>query len=415
MALYAFDGTSNIDEVDDIEDTNVVRFKELYQGQDVEYIEGVGTRFGTFGKVLGGLFGVGGKPRIEEMQDTLIENWEKGDHTIDVIGFSRGAALAIHFSNQICKDGIELSSGVIKPKIRFLGLWDVVGSFGLALDNIVDFQQINLGWDIDNVAQGVENCFHAMALDERRESFGITRLNEKQDKKNISEMWFRGVHSDVGGGNSNPDRSNIALNWMLENAIASGVKINLTKLRLPKYAQIDVFAKVSENKDITIDAHRKVLPADKIHSSAESIALKVNQTHAFTVNSELRYNWVGVQLQEGCKYHITADKDQTYFDKSIECGPDGWETSELSWYKETLVESFEKARRVPDANWLELIGSYGDAKGQHHSERDHYFRVGSFKEFTADRTASLYMFVNDLYTKYGNNEGSIEVEITRIQ
>ena len=47
MALYAFDGTCNADDDNDGEDTNVVRFKELYEGQDVEYLEGVGTRFGA--------------------------------------------------------------------------------------------------------------------------------------------------------------------------------------------------------------------------------------------------------------------------------------------------------------------------------------------------------------------------------
>ena len=58
MTLYAFDGTWNSDEVDDIQDTNVVRFKELYMGNNTEYLEGVGTRFGKVGELLGGLFGL---------------------------------------------------------------------------------------------------------------------------------------------------------------------------------------------------------------------------------------------------------------------------------------------------------------------------------------------------------------------
>ena len=51
--------------------------------------------------MLGGLFGSGGKSRIEEMHDILTENWEDGDQVIDIIGFSRGAALAVHFANKI--------------------------------------------------------------------------------------------------------------------------------------------------------------------------------------------------------------------------------------------------------------------------------------------------------------------------
>jgi len=132
MALYAFDGTGNVDEDLPELDTNVIRFKELYAGVDVEYLEGVGTRWKAVGKVLGGLFGMGGRTRIDEMYDDLCENWSEGDRDIDIIGFSRGAALALHFANKVADDGVKLESGESAPAtIRFLGLWDVVGSFGL--------------------------------------------------------------------------------------------------------------------------------------------------------------------------------------------------------------------------------------------------------------------------------------------
>ena len=102
MALYAFDGTWNEDETEPIADTNVVKFRDVYRGKP-EYVEGVGTRFGALGRALGGLLGAGGRTRIEEMYEKLLANWQKGDHEIDIIGFSRGAALAAHFSNVITK------------------------------------------------------------------------------------------------------------------------------------------------------------------------------------------------------------------------------------------------------------------------------------------------------------------------
>ena len=53
MALYAFDGTWNVDEADEIKETNVLAFcKCLPLDMNVFYLEGVGTRIGFIGKLL---------------------------------------------------------------------------------------------------------------------------------------------------------------------------------------------------------------------------------------------------------------------------------------------------------------------------------------------------------------------------
>jgi uncharacterized protein (DUF2235 family) len=62
-------------------------------------VAGVGTHFGKIGRALGGLFGAGGLSRTDEMYEEFCENWQQGDEVIDIIGFSRGAALAVHFAN----------------------------------------------------------------------------------------------------------------------------------------------------------------------------------------------------------------------------------------------------------------------------------------------------------------------------
>ena len=408
MALYAFDGTWNSDEVDDIQDTNVVRFKELYMGNNAEYLEGVGTRFGKVGALLGGLFGTGGRTRIDEMYDELCENWEKGDREIDIIGFSRGAALAVHFANKLGKEGIKLSDGETqKAQIRFLGIWDIVGSFGLSFNNILNFQEINLGWDIDTVHQCVQHCFHAMALDERRETFNVTRLDPENTIANIHEVWFRGVHSDVGGGNENVARSNIALQWMLDQAKECNLPINQTKAQLSRYSETDRFAPISENKDVKIDPRREMFPGDTIHPSAEPKQLQVDESHTCIVFAEKRYNWTGVRLQQGEEYIFSIPADARWKDASIECGPSGWATEDLPWYKEGIVNLLEKHRRLEDANWFALVGALGD-------EDDDLFLIGDgTKTYTAQKYADLYLFANDMLSKYGNNDGSLQVKITR--
>ena len=61
MALYAFDGTWNREEIDDERDTNVSRFLAAYAEPGIEhlYVQGVGTKLGWLGKVVGGVTGAG--------------------------------------------------------------------------------------------------------------------------------------------------------------------------------------------------------------------------------------------------------------------------------------------------------------------------------------------------------------------
>jgi hypothetical protein len=412
MALYAFDGTWNSDEDKLVEQTNVVRFTELYVGNNTEYVTGVGTRFGKLGHVLGGLFGSGGHTRIDEMYDELCDNWKQGDHIIDIIGFSRGAALAVHFANKIGKQGIKLDDDSFeKCRIRFLGVWDIVGSFGLSFDTFINFQDIDLGWDLDTVHSCVDNCYHAMALDERRETFMVKRVDPDNEHSNIHEVWFRGVHSDIGGGNGNVTRSNIVLQWMLEQGRSCGLTFNETKAKLPRYSEVNRFAVISENTDLKLDPRRVVGAGDSVHPSAQPIELAVGESHQCEVLAKPKYNWTAVRLVAGASYTYSVDDGDTWSDASIDCGPDGWISDDLPWYKEGVVQFMERYRRLPDANWFALVGAYGDEDGK---EGNNLFLIGNSKKaIVAKQDADLYLFANDMPSKYDNNDGSLMVTITR--
>jgi hypothetical protein len=134
-----------------------------------------------------------------------------------------------------------------------LELWDTVGSFGLTAG---PFQEINIGHHL-SVPSNVQHTFHALALDERRSKFAPTRLD------GAYEVWFRGVHSDIGGGNSNPGLNNIALRWMARKALLAGVPLDPAKL--PSDADIDVDAELSEPLDPVKFGRRTVRPGDRIH------------------------------------------------------------------------------------------------------------------------------------------------------
>jgi uncharacterized protein (DUF2235 family) len=229
MALYAFNGTWNSEKTDDVatpenesqSNTNVVHFKAAYAGPVGYYCNGVGTRVSFLGQVLGGAFGVGGQTRLEEAMQALKGRVIGGDRDIDIVGFSRGAALALAFANRVAKE-IKVNDRPLR--IRFLGLFDVVGSFGIPF-NVwpFRFQEYNLGYEL-TLPPVVEYCFHALALDERRDTFRPTRVH------GACEVWFRGAHSDVGGGNNNHGLNTIALCWLLQKARACGVPVHEPQL-----------------------------------------------------------------------------------------------------------------------------------------------------------------------------------------
>jgi uncharacterized protein (DUF2235 family) len=263
MALYAFDGTWNsatlYDSVVQADETNVARFCEAYRQDQTWYVSGPGTRHGKVGRVIGGVAGAGGFDRVAEAYAQLCLNFAAGDTIIDVIGFSRGAALSLDFANRICDLGIRRPGSkevvVEDPEIRFLGLWDVVGSFGVPIGHT--FNKVNLGHKLFLPGR-VQYCFHAMAMDERRQTFRVTRL------ENAYEVWFRGVHSDVGGGNGNVGLSSIGLLWMLRKATAVGLPISAEAIEAAKNA-INTEAALKPPTDLLPNNYRGFMKDDRFH------------------------------------------------------------------------------------------------------------------------------------------------------
>ena len=147
------------------------------------------------------------------MMDRLALNCDAGDTTIDIIGFSRGAALAISFANEVARKLPTLS-------IRFIGVWDIVGEFGLP------GRFVNAGHDL-HLPPNAKRVYHAMALDEARSVFQLTRLSGtgRDEDERLVEVWFRGVHSDIGGGNGNFGLNWLSLDWMYAAAIREGLPI----------------------------------------------------------------------------------------------------------------------------------------------------------------------------------------------
>jgi uncharacterized protein (DUF2235 family) len=265
MALYAFDGTGNEDQEDATRDSNVCDFFTAYEDplknddpgkeRGSLYLKGIGQRARTrIGDTLASTIGFGGHRRIRQAMERLENNIEAGDTTVDIVGFSRGAALAISFANEIARKLPSLS-------IRFIGVWDIVGQFG------APGEHINAGHDLD-FPPNVAHCFHAMALDESRLFFPLTRLGKgRNTSSKLQEVWFRGVHSDVGGGNGNRGLNWVALNWMYEAARRCGLPLNAAAVA-QNLADKGMPQQISAHK---LDAGRirVILSGDVLHSTVQ--------------------------------------------------------------------------------------------------------------------------------------------------
>jgi len=99
------------------------------------------------------------------------------------------------------------------------------------------------------------------SADEARQAFRPTRV------RGGYEVWFRGVHSDVGGGNGNFGLNWIALNWMYENARRHNLQMSAAKIAANLKRKIDnPIVKVHK---VAVGPERNIRPADLLHSSVQ--------------------------------------------------------------------------------------------------------------------------------------------------
>jgi uncharacterized protein (DUF2235 family) len=252
--------------------TNVAKMALAVADADAEgnrqllhYQAGVGTR--RWEHLLGGGLGIGLSRNVKECYRFVVENYAPGDE-LYFFGFSRGAFTARSTV------GLVRNAGVLRPEhrdriaqayalyrdprrdtapsgiaaqlfrrsyshdevhVQFVGVWDTVGALGIPIDGFRPPLLSRL-WAFHDtkLSRYVHNAFHAVAIDERRGPFKPT-LWEKQDDagdQRLEQVFFAGVHCDVGGGYREPELSEIPLLWMAEKARGAGLALEPGRLAL---------------------------------------------------------------------------------------------------------------------------------------------------------------------------------------
>jgi uncharacterized protein (DUF2235 family) len=223
--------------------------------QVVFYDWGVGT---YHQKVAGGAFGVGLEKNVQDGYRFIVQNYDPGDE-IFLFGFSRGAytvrclagmlnncgvlqrrhahrirdSFAFYKSNEH-PPGSEAADrrrrrygyGSERGPVHFVGVWDTVGALGIPTRALAFVDEPDLFFDAQ-IGSNVRTARHAVAIDERRADFKPT-LWTRNGAVDVRQVWFAGVHADVGGGYAPQDRrllSEIPLAWMAREASRSGLTL----------------------------------------------------------------------------------------------------------------------------------------------------------------------------------------------
>jgi len=132
--------------------------------------------------------------------------------------------------------------------IRFLGLWDTVDAYGMPvreLKRAVDIAIWPMTFKNLELGNKVKRACHALALDDERATFHPLLWDElaEQDKVDkalvepdrIKQVWFAGMHANVGGGYPDDALAHVPLLWIIEEAHDAGLRFHDELLQL--YAQ----------------------------------------------------------------------------------------------------------------------------------------------------------------------------------
>src|SRR5207244_5705774 len=117
----------------------------------------------------------------------------------------------------------------------FIGVWDTVRALGLP--GVSRFVPWRHAFHDATLHPDVQHARHALALDEDRATF-LPELWEELEADRasgrIKQVWFPGVHSDIGGGYPEEELSDLALEWMIAQAtsIPDPVLVDATRLNL---------------------------------------------------------------------------------------------------------------------------------------------------------------------------------------
>lgn len=287
--IICTDGTWNTPDQRDqnrLVPSNVVKMCRAASGRSkdgteqlVYYDTGVGTA-GLWDKLKGGMFGVGLSDNVTQAYAAIGQIYQPGDRLF-LFGFSRGAYTARSLAGLIGLCGIPAAAGTrekaekiarqameiyrIDPQkdrsrreekaaahatqfahhnsdgellndIWFIGVWDTVGALGVPLDKLNFIARGKHKFHDVTLGAHIHHAYHALAIDERRKPFRpalwMASDTSQPAAQKVQQLWFPGVHSNIGGGYLDAGLSDRAFLWIALQARDCGMGLDATYMGL---------------------------------------------------------------------------------------------------------------------------------------------------------------------------------------
>jgi hypothetical protein len=461
------------------------------------YVKGVGVSWNPVDVVRGGLTGAGLAAGIKDGYRWLVQEFRAGDR-IAVFGFSRGAYTARSLAGMIGRVGLVDGSG-LRPRevdeaveqayrryreirtvpadpswsagldlayrpgdpdmpVEFVGVWDTVGALGIPTSlGIPDVFCSRERYEFLDVVLNphIEHARHAVSIDEMRGPFRPTLWRDVPAGQDVRQVWFPGNHGDVGGGHWRKGLSDVALDWMMQEATAAiGLAFDRSRIRGfapdptaephglpggPEGAALEVALEPRPRAVPRIDRQHPVVDvATSAYDLQTATGYRRTRTLAasgatdtFPVPADRAWTPTGLYLQPGTYRFEATGEWRSITDRA---GPDGHRPGWLgtgallrsavgagrSVLRAALRDPeapLPGARRVPARPWMSLQGLVAneqtDAAGNV-VHADEVIAIGGTATAEVLRPGYLYAFPNDAWGLYGLNGGTVQVTVTRI-